>query len=73
MSEYYLSEHRDPDRARSRPQEKESKSTAQSQNVRVTLLGEFLFPAGEPQGFDPYNSIQGRSTRDAWRTARDRR
>jgi len=73
MSEYYLSDHRDEERARKRPRQKESKSTAESQNVKVTLLGEFLFPSGEPRGFDPYNSIQGRSTLDAWRTKRDRR
>lgn len=73
MSQYYLSDQRDPERARDRAREKESKSHAQSQNMRVTLLGEFLFPSGEPQGFDPYNSIHGKSTLEAWRTKRDRR
>jgi hypothetical protein len=32
-----------------------------------------MFQAGESLGFDPYNSVHGRSTRDAWRVARDRR
>ena len=73
MSEYYLSDHRHQDRERDRPQQKESKSSAQSQNMKITLLGEFLFPSHEPQGFDPYNSIHGKSTREAWRTKRDRR
>jgi len=75
MSEYYLSDHRHPEREseRDRPRQKESKSSAQSQNMKVTLLGEFLFPSGEPQGFDPYNSIHGKSTHEAWRTKRDRR
>ena len=74
MSEYYLADQRDRGtRARVGAQEKESKSPAQSQNMKVTLLGDFLFPSGEPQGFDPYNSMHGKSTREAWRTPRDRR
>ena len=73
MSQYYLSDQRDLERARDQTRQKESKSASQSQNVKVTLLGEFLFPSGEPQGFDPYNSIQGKSTREAWRTKHDRR
>jgi hypothetical protein len=73
MSEYYLSDPRDQGRARKRSQQEEGKSTAESQNMKVTLLGDLLFPAGEPRGFDPYNSVQGQSTRDAWRTTRGRR
>jgi len=73
MSEYYLADRRADEHARARPTETQGKSMAESQNVKVTLLGDFLFPAGESQGFDPYNSIHGRSTRDAWRTTRDRR
>jgi hypothetical protein len=42
--------------------------------VKVTLLGDFMFPSGEPLGFDPYNSVNGRSlSRDAWRGTRNRR
>jgi hypothetical protein len=44
-----------------------------SQDMKVTLLGDFLFPTSEPQGCDPYNSTQGKSAREAWRTRRDRR
>ena len=73
MSEYYLADRRPEEHRRPRPAETDGKSLAQSQQVKVTLLGDFLFPAGESQGFDPYNSIHGRSTRDAWRTTRDRR
>jgi hypothetical protein len=73
MSEYYLADHRAEERTRQRTSERASKAPAQSQDVKVTLLGDFMFPHGEPQGFDPYNSVHGRSTRDAWRVTRDRR
>ena len=41
--------------------------------MKVTLLGDFLFPSNEPQGCDPYNSAQGKTTREAWKTRRERR
>ena len=74
MSEYYLADHRAEERARERTQLKERKAPAHSQDVKVTLLGDFMFPSGESQGFDPYNSINGSSlSRDAWRGTRNRR
>ena len=73
MSEYYLADHRAEERTRQQTSERASKASAQSQDAKVTLLGDFMFPAGEPHGFDPYNSVHGRSTRDAWRVTRDRR
>jgi hypothetical protein len=75
MSEYYLADQRARERARQRALDRkaEQKTSAQSQNVKVTLLGDFLFPSSEPQGCDPYNSLNGRSTREAWTTRRDRR
>jgi hypothetical protein len=74
MSEYFLADHRAEERARERTQLKEGKAPAQSQEVKVTLLGDFMFPSGEPLGFDPYNSVNGRSlSRDAWRGTRNRR
>jgi hypothetical protein len=41
--------------------------------MKVTLLGDFLFPTNEPQGCDPYNNTYGNAAREAWRTRRDRR
>ena len=29
--------------------------------MKVTLLGDFLFPSGESQGCDPYNGTQGKA------------
>ena len=72
MSEYYLADKRAADRARQRELERETK-TPQAQNIKVTLLGDFLFPTTEPTGCDPYNSTQGKSARETWRTRRDRR
>jgi hypothetical protein len=74
MSEYYLADRRAEERARERAEQKERKAPVESQDVKVTLLGDFMFPAGESQGFDPYNSINGRPlSRDAWRGTRHRR
>jgi hypothetical protein len=74
MSEYYLADQRAKERARQRAQDrKKEKGSAQSQDVKVTLLGDFLFPTSEPQGCDPYNSTHGKSTREAWAVRRDRR
>ena len=74
MSEYYLADQRARERAKQRTLDrKEQPAAAQSQNVKVTLLGDFLFPSNERQGFDPYNSLHGRTTREAWLARRERR
>ena len=73
MSEYFLADRKAAERARQREREHESKEPAKAENIKVTLLGDFLFPTSEPQGCDPYNSTQGKAVRDAWRTRRDRR
>jgi hypothetical protein len=74
MSEYYLADQKAEERANRRDQEKKSdKAPTESQNVKVTLLGDFLFPTAEPQGFDPYNNVHGRTPREAWRSRRERR
>lgn len=73
MSEYYLADTRAVERAKQRELETERK-TPQAQNIKVTLLGDFLFPASEPHGCDPYNSAPAKSVRgDVWRGRRDRR
>jgi hypothetical protein len=76
MSDYYLAD----DLARKRDRERKSSNAnhadtppKQAQDIKVTLLGDFLFSSSEPQGCDPYNSTQGKSPREAWRTRRDRR
>jgi hypothetical protein len=75
MSDYYLADLKAEERARQRVQDqrREQKGSAKSQDVKVTLLGDFLFPANEPQGCDPYNSLHGTVSHDAWKTRRDRR
>jgi len=74
MSDYYLADVKAEERARQRQRELEpTREPRQSQDMKVTLLGDFLFPSNEPQGCDPYNSTQGRSSREAWKTRRDRR
>ena len=74
MSEYYLADLKAEERARQRERELNSpKVPKQSQDMKVTLLGDFLFPTSEPQGCDPYNNTHGKSAREAWRTRRDRR
>jgi hypothetical protein len=77
MSEYFLADVRAKERARQRERERElehkEREPKQSQDMKVTLLGDFLFPSTESQGTDPYNSTNGKSTREAWRTRRDRR
>jgi hypothetical protein len=72
MSEYFLADRKAEERAKQRAAE--SKPPAhRSQDVKVTLLGDFLFPSVEPPGCDPYNSTQGKAAREAWRLRRDRR
>ena len=74
MSDYYLADLKAEERARQRRRELETaREPKQSQDMKVTLLGDFLFPTSEPQGCDPYNSTHGKSAREAWRTRRDRR
>ena len=68
MTEYYLADRKAEERAKARQQTQQSRQV-ESQDVKVTLLGDFLIPsvAGESQGCDPYNSMQGKSARDMWR------
>ena len=77
MSEYFLADVRAQERAsqREREQDRKGKETPpkQAQDMKVTLLGDFLFPTAEPQGCDPYNSTNGKSAREAWKMRRDRR
>jgi hypothetical protein len=74
MSEYYLADQKAAERARRRAlEQKEQKTPAKSQDVKVTLLGDFLFPTRESQGCDPYNSLHGKASHEAWKTRRDRR
>ena len=74
MSDYYLADVKAAERARQRTRESEPKrEPGKSQDIKVTLLGDFLFPSAEPQGCDPYNSTNGKAAREAWRTRRERR
>jgi hypothetical protein len=77
MSEYFLADvrarEREKQRERQRELEHNKKEPKQAQEVKITLLGDFLFPSNEPQGCDPYNSTNGRSAREAWKSWRDRR
>jgi hypothetical protein len=74
MSEYYLADLKAEERAKARELDRpDNKAPAKSQDMKVTLLGDFLFPTLESQGCDPYNSAQGKSLRETWRIRRDRR
>ena len=73
MSEYYLADHQANERARQREREREAEKKPKAENVKVTLLGDFMFPSVESQGCDPYNSSHGKAVPEAWRTRRDRR
>jgi len=73
MSEYFLADHLAAERTRLREREREVEKQPKAQDVKVTLLGDFMFPSVEPQGCDPYNSTHGKSAREAWRTRRERR
>jgi hypothetical protein len=68
MSEYYLADHKASERALQRERERERDPQAQpkAQDIKVTLLGDFMFPTAESRGCDPYNSSQGRSVPDTW-------
>lgn len=73
MSEYYLADQRAEERARQRQINRQpGEQPRQAQDVKITLLGDFLFPSQEPQGFDPYNHVNGRTLREAWKNGRNR-
>jgi hypothetical protein len=73
MSDYYLADIRAEERERQRRKALEpAREPKRSQDMKVTLLGDFLFPTGEPQGCDPYNSTNGKALSDVWRR-RERR
>jgi hypothetical protein len=67
MSEYYLADQQAQERGKQRNEEGENPPLSQGQDLKATLLGEFMLASGESQGFDPYNTVHGRSPRDAWR------
>jgi hypothetical protein len=69
MSEYFLADRKAEERAR----QKEPQQQTKAGEIKVTLLGDFLFPSQESPGADPYNSTQGKAVREAWKTRRDRR
>ena len=71
MSEYYLADQRAEERARRRDHHS-GDGTKQAQDVKFTLLGDFLFPSQEPQGCDPYNHVNGKTWREAWKNGRNR-
>jgi hypothetical protein len=76
MSDYYLADHKAAERARQRDSEREPREPREptrAENIKVTLLGDFMFPTTEPAGCDPYNSTQGKAMRDAWPKRRERR
>jgi hypothetical protein len=72
MSEYFLADHRADERKKQTEPESAKKAT-QAQDMKVSLLGDFLFPVSESTGADPYNSVQGKAARDAWDMRRRRR
>ncbi|MEJ0087734.1 MAG: hypothetical protein WDO72_18850 [Pseudomonadota bacterium] len=71
MSEYFLADRKAEERAKQRAAD--STPNHRSQNIKVTLLGDFMFPTAEPPGCDPYNSTQGKAAREAWRLRSSRR
>ena len=71
MSEYFLADRKAEERAKQRAAE--TTPNHRSQDIKVTLLGDFMFPTTEPPGCDPYNSTQGKAARDAWRLRSNRR
>lgn len=74
MSDYYLADLKAEERARQRQREPEpTREPKKGQNMKATLLGDFLSSTNEAQGCDPYNSTQGKSAHEAWRTRLDRR
>ena len=74
MSEYYLADLKAEERAKQRNRGPDpTRDPKKSQDMKVTLLGDFLFPTTEAQGCDPYNSTHGKAAREAWKMRRDRR
>ena len=74
MSEYYLADQRAEERAKARePQQNKQKPAARSQDIKVTLLGDFLFPSQEPLGCDLYYKKQKKPKRETKKSRRDRR
>jgi hypothetical protein len=74
MSEYFLADRNAEERARQRAQlRNEPVSPAPKQQLKISLLGDFMFPSSEPPGCDPYNSVQGKTLQDAWKNRRERR
>ena len=74
MSDYYLADLRAEERERQRLNAlRQASEPKKSQDMKITLLGDFLFPSNEPRGCDPYNATYGKSPRDLWRTRRERR
>jgi hypothetical protein len=73
MSEYYLADQKAEERQRRKRGESESAPEhRQAQDIKITLLGDFLFPNQEPQGFDPYNHANGKPVREVWKSRRQR-
>jgi hypothetical protein len=73
MSDYYLADQKAAERASEHDRDREVDKPRKSAAVKVTLLGDFMYPVTEPQGCDPYNSTQGKSMGEVWATRRDRR
>jgi hypothetical protein len=74
MSDYYLADLKAEERERQRRNPRETaREPKESQGMKITLLGDFMFPSNEPRGCDPYNNTHGKTAREAWRTRRDRR
>ena len=74
MSDYYLADLKAEERERQRRRALEQvPAPKKSQDMKVTLLGDFAFPSSEPRGCDPYNNTHGKSAREAWRSWRERR
>lgn len=73
MSEYYLADLKEEERSRQKRREREFvPEPKQAQDIKITLLGDFLFPTHEPQGFDPYDHVNGKTLREAWKSRRQR-
>lgn len=73
MSDYYLAAERARQREQERNRERSQQRPAnQAQDVKVTLLGDFLLTTQESQGCDPYNSTHGKPPRDVWASRKTR-
>lgn len=70
MSAYYLADRLAAERAKQRELGKKAPA---KQEMKATVLGDFLFPSSEPQGCDPYNSTHGKSARELWKSRVERR